>query len=98
MDFSVIISGDKPVLVDFYADWCGPCKVMAPVLKEFKQRHADRLTILKVDVDRNQAVAAKYQISGIPTLILFRKGKILWRKSGALPIHVLEAELKNHIA
>lgn len=97
MDFSAIISGDQPVLVDFYADWCGPCKVMAPVLKEFKQRHANRIIILKIDVDRNQSVAAKYQISGIPTLILFQKGKILWRKSGALPIHVLEAELKNHI-
>jgi len=98
MDFSAIISGDQPVLVDFYADWCGPCKVMAPVLKEFKQRHANRITILKIDVDRNQSVAAKYQISGIPTLILFQKGKILWRKSGALPIHVLEAELKKYIA
>jgi len=98
MDFSAIISGDQPVLVDFYADWCGPCKVMAPVLKEFKQRHASRITILKIDVDRNQSVAAKYQISGIPTLILFQKGKILWRKSGALPIHVLEAELKKYIA
>ena len=98
MDFSAIISGDQPVLVDFYADWCGPCKVMAPVLKEFKQRHANQITILKIDVDRNQSVAAKYQISGIPTLILFQKGKILWRKSGALPIHVLEAELKKYIA
>ena len=98
MDFSAIISGDQPVLVDFYADWCGPCKVMAPVLKEFKQRHANRITNLKIDVDRNQSVAAKYQISGIPTLILFQKGKILWRKSGALPIHVLEAELKKYIA
>ena len=98
MDFSAIISGDQPVLVDFYADWCGPCKVMAPVLKEFKQRHANRITILKIDVDRNQSVAAKYQISGIPTMILFQKGKILWRKSGALPIHVLEAELKKYIA
>lgn len=82
--FSEIIGGDKLVLVDFYADWCGPCKMMAPVLKQFAAEMGDRLRVLKVDVDRNQAVAIEYQIQGVPTLILFRNGQVLWRQAGVV--------------
>lgn len=82
--FSEIIGGDKLVLVDFYADWCGPCKMMAPVIKQFAAEMGDRLRVLKVDVDRNQAVAIEYQIQGVPTLILFRNGQVLWRQAGVV--------------
>lgn len=83
--FSDLIRGEKPVLVDFYADWCGPCKTLAPILKEVKGELGDRLRVVKVDVDRNQQVAARYQVRGVPTMILFQNGKVLWRQSGVLP-------------
>lgn len=82
--FDEIIGGDKLVLVDFYADWCGPCKMMAPVLKQFAAEMGDRIRVLKVDVDRNEAVSSDYQIQGVPTLILFRNGKVLWRQAGVV--------------
>lgn len=83
--FSDLIRSENPVLVDFYADWCGPCKTLAPILKEVKGELGDRLRVLKVDVDRNQEVAARYQVRGVPTMILFQNGKVLWRQSGVLP-------------
>lgn len=91
--FEEIISGNQPVLVDFYADWCAPCKMMPPILKEVKDHFGEQLTILKIDVDRNPKVAAAYQVRGIPTLILFKQKKILWRTSGVLPA----AQLKEQI-
>ena len=80
--FSEIINGEKPVLVDFHADWCTPCKQMAPVLKELKLDFGNDVKILKIDVDKNPQIADKFQIKGIPTLLLFKEGKIIWRESG----------------
>jgi thioredoxin 1 len=89
--FQEIINSGKPVLVDFYADWCGPCKMMAPILKETKDAFGDKVTIIKIDVDRNREVAQQFQIQGIPTLILFQNGQVKWRESGVVPAN----ELKN---
>jgi len=82
--FENIIQSEKPVLIDFFATWCGPCKMLAPVLKEVKDSLGERITILKIDVDRNQELSSKYQVRGVPTMILFQNGKQLWRQSGVL--------------
>ena len=82
--FSEIINQDKPVLVDFYAEWCGPCKMMSPILKQVKDSLGERVSIIKIDVDKNQGLASKYQVRGVPTLLLFKKGKQVWRQSGVL--------------
>lgn len=95
--FQELINGDTPVLVDFFATWCGPCKMMQPILEDTAKQLGDRLKIVKVDVDRNPLAASTFQVRGVPTLVLFQKGKILWRESGVVPVHhlikVVESQL-----
>ena len=80
-DFNEIINSDKPTLVDFYADWCGPCKVMSPIIEQTKNTLGDTATVLKINIDNNQEVARKYQIRSIPTLMIFKEGEVVWRQS-----------------
>jgi thioredoxin 1 len=82
--FDNLIKSEKPVLVDFHATWFGPCKVLGPILKEVKDNLGDRISIIKIDVDKNQQIASQYQVRGVPTMILFQEGKQLWRESGVL--------------
>jgi thioredoxin 1 len=84
MTFNEIIQSDKLALVDFSAEWCGPCKMMAPILKDVKKELGDAVTIIKVDVDQSPQAAQQYQVQGVPTLILFKNGKQLWRQSGVV--------------
>ena len=82
--FSAIIESQIPVLVDFYANWCGPCKMLAPILKQVKEELGEGIKIIKIDVDKNQPLATKYQVRGVPTMLLFKNGKQVWRQSGVL--------------
>ncbi|WP_445734449.1 thioredoxin [Mariniflexile sp.] len=95
--FSDIINKDKPVLVDFFAEWCGPCKMMSPILKEVKDNLGESVSIIKIDVDKNQGLATKYQVKGVPTLLLFKNGKQIWRQSGLVQKQELLSLLKTKI-
>jgi thioredoxin 1 len=96
MKFQDIINHDKPVLVDFFATWCGPGKMMTPILDELKRKVGETASIIKIDVDKNQRVADSYQVRGVPTLILFKNGKVLWRQSGVVPAADLEQLIKSN--
>lgn len=94
--FSEIIKSEKPTLVDFYADWCGPCKMMKPILEEVKSKLGDQATIIKIDVDKSPQVMQTFQIQGVPTLILFKNGQIKWRQAGVVLANDLERIIRQH--
>lgn len=94
--FSDLINGDKPVLVDFFAEWCGPCKMMKPVLDQLKSQVGDSAAIIKVDIDKNQPAAAAFNVQSVPTLILFKKGKPVWRQSGVVQAAQLKQVIDQH--
>jgi len=94
--FADIIKSEKPVLVDFFATWCGPCQTLAPILKEVKDGLGDNVSIIKIDVDKNQQLASQFQVRGVPTMILFKAGKQLWRQSGVVPSRDLINIIKQH--
>ncbi len=81
-DFNKLINGDKPVLVDFHAEWCGPCKVQSPIIKEVAKEIDGKVRIIKIDIDKNHSIAQRYNVRGVPTLVLFKNGQIVWRQSG----------------
>jgi thioredoxin 1 len=95
--FNNIINSDIPVLVDFYADWCGPCKMLAPILKQVKEEMGNTLKIVKIDVDKNQSLASTYQVKGVPTMLLFKNGKQVWRQSGVLQKNDILRIVQQHI-
>ena len=95
-NFKKIITSEIPVLVDFYAEWCGPCKMLAPILKQVKDELGDRIKIVKIDVDKNQPLAAQYQVRGVPTMLLFKNGKQVWRQSGVLQKEQLLQTITQH--
>ena len=96
MKFSEIIQSNKLVLVDFFATWCGPCKAVAPELEKLKSIQKDNLKIIKIDVDKNPGISAKFQVRGVPTLILFQSGNLVWRESGVLSADQLNQKIKPY--
>ena len=94
--FGNMISSENLVLVDFYTEWCGPCKMMKPILEEVKGSLGDKVRILKVDVDKNSKAATQYQITGVPTFVLFKHGKAVWRQSGLIPPSALKQVIESH--
>lgn len=96
--FNDILDADRPVLIDFSAEWCGPCKMMPPILQELRQKIGDRIRILKIDIDKSRPVADAFGIQAVPTLILIKKRNILWRQSGVVPANQLESIINQSLA
>ena len=96
--FSELIQSSKPVLVDFHAEWCGPCKMMPPILKQVKSKLQDQVTIIKVDVDKNPEAARAYSVQGVPTLIVFKDGQVKWRQSGVVQANQLEQVISQYLS
>jgi thioredoxin 1 len=94
--FSQLVKGNTPVLVDFYAEWCGPCKMMKPILEDLKNKMGDKVKIVKIDVDRNPQIAQQLRIQGVPTLMIFRNGQSLWRQSGVVQTNQLIKIIQQH--
>lgn len=95
-EFNKLINSEKPVLIDFFATWCGPCKMMHPILEELKSKVGDKATIVKIDVDQHQDIASQYMIQSVPTLMIFKDGKQLWREAGVHKADALENELEKY--
>jgi thioredoxin 1 len=95
--FETLIRGDKPVIVDFFAEWCGPCKMMPPVLKEVKDKIGDKATVLKMDIDKNPHYASIYGIQSVPTLMIFKNGNVIWRRSGVTQANEILQQVSQHV-
>ena len=95
--FTKLINDEKPVLIDFSAEWCGPCKTLAPILKQLADQHRENPKIIKIDIDKNPAIANAYQVQSVPTLMLFKNGKSLWRQSGVVPLTYLNKILSDNL-
>jgi thioredoxin 1 len=96
-NLQAILQSPTPVLIDCFATWCGPCQMVPPILKDVKDKLGDQLRIIKIDIDKNPQLSAQWQISSVPTLLLFREGKLVWRQSGVVPAHQLIPILKQHL-
>ena len=95
--FQEIVQSETPTLVDFFATWCGPCQAMSPILDQLKDKMGEKVRILKIDVDKNQDVAAKFKVRGVPTFVLFQSGEILWRQSGGMELSTLQQKITSAV-
>jgi thioredoxin 1 len=97
-NFEDLIASEKPILIDFSAEWCGPCKMLAPTLKQLANDMGEKIRIVKIDIDRNPALTTKYRVSGVPTLMLFQKSQLKWRQSGVLSLGQLKNIINSHLS